>query len=370
MKTKLPNSHISAVLVLIIILLGHAGPVAGTTYKYVDENGVICFTDDPATIPEALQDRVETKGFSAPKSAEPSPSNASRRSQPIDPIVFTPQSSSRSKDLIHYRYDDRLDLAANLLGYDMEVYPQLFGEKIDKTGALGQLEAIARDIKKDMKKWSRNDAKTLIGCMLDRITHLGFSYQSVKLEERIVSLPDILKSKRPNCFGFSLLCLALGERLGLPLYAVGIPCPNVGEFHMFIRYDDGQERFNLEATNRWRGLRYGDSKYVRKWGAWKSPYFFKNLSKQEIVGDYLYYLYYLSERLKNWKLADECAKKGRELAPESWWTNYMMALTSLRQGNTQQARKCAQKMLEVGYMAPPELLEQLDIEYPNNRWVK
>ncbi|HED00866.1 MAG TPA: hypothetical protein ENN18_10900 [Proteobacteria bacterium] len=118
------------------------------------------------------------------------------------------------------------------------------------------------------------------------------------------------------------------------------------------------------------GLRYGDSKYVRKWGAWKSPYFFKNLSKQEIVGDYLYYLYYFSERHKNWKLADECAKKGRELAPESWWTNYMMARTSLRQGNTQQARKCTQKMLEVGYMAPPELLEQLDIEYPNNRWVK
>ena len=365
MNTKLPDSHISAALAFIIILLGLAGPVAGTTYKYVDENGVICFTDNPATIPKALQDRVETKDFSAPE-----PAKASRRSQPNAPIVFTPQSSSRSKDLIHYRYDDRLDLAANLLGYDMEVYPQLFGEKIDKTGALGQLEAIARDIKKDMKTWSRNDAKTLIGCMLDRITHSGFSYQSVKLEERIVSLPDILDNKRPNCFGFSLLCLALGERLGLPLYAVGIPCPNVGEFHMFVRYDDGRECFNLEATNRWRGLRYGDSKYVQKWGAWKSPYFFRNLSKQELVGDYLYYLYYLSERHKRWELADECAKKGRELAPESWWTNYMMAHTSLRQGNIHQARKCAQKMLEVGYMAPPELLKQLDIEYPNNRWVR
>ena len=365
MKTKLPDSHISAVLAFIIILLGHVVPVAGATYKYVDENGVICFTDNPASIPKALQDRVETKDFSAPK-----PAKASRRSQPNDPIVFTPQSSSRSKDLIHYRYDDRLDLAANLLGYDMEVYPQLFGENINKAQIISRLEAIAGDIRKDMKKWSRNDAKTLIGCMLDKITYSGFSYQSGKLEEKIVSLPYLLENKKTNCFGFSLLCLALGERLGLPLYAVGIPCPNVGEFHMFVRYDDGRECFNLEATNRWRGLRYGDSKYVQKWGAWKSPYFFRKLSKQELVGDYLYYLYYLSERHKRWELADECAKKGRELAPESWWTNYMMALTSLRQGNIHQARKCAQKMLEVGYMAPPELLKQLNIEYPNNRWVR
>ena len=47
-----------------------------------------------------------------------------------------------------------------------------------------------------------------------------------------------------------------------------------------------------------------------------------------------------------------------------------MARVSLRQENARQARKCAQKMLEVGYMAPPDMLEQLNIEYPDNRWVK
>ncbi len=56
-------------------------------------------------------------------------------------------------------------------------------------------------------------------------------------------LHKVLERKRGYCLSLSVLYLAMGERLGLPLYGVVVPG------HFFVRYDDGSVRFNIETTN-------------------------------------------------------------------------------------------------------------------------
>ena len=51
----------------------------------------------------------------------------------------------------------------------------------------------------------------------------------------------VLKEKKGSCVGMSLLFLLLAERAGLPLYAVRAPS------HLFVRYDSGRERLNIET---------------------------------------------------------------------------------------------------------------------------
>ena len=69
-------------------------------------------------------------------------------------------------------------------------------------------------------------------------------------------LHSVMDRKRGYCLSLSVLYLALGERLGLPLYGVVAPG------HFFVRYDDGQIRFNIEATS--KGGNATDEYYINK----------------------------------------------------------------------------------------------------------
>ncbi|GAI69689.1 unnamed protein product, partial [marine sediment metagenome] len=68
------------------------------------------------------------------------------------------------------------------------------------------------------------------------------------------------------------------ERLGLPLYGVVVPG------HFFVRYDDGQVRFNIETTS--KGGSAPDEHYINKF---KVPIgnisiYMKNLDKIHTLG--------------------------------------------------------------------------------------
>lgn len=69
-------------------------------------------------------------------------------------------------------------------------------------------------------------------------------FQSVKSADNPddLFLHVVLDHKRGYCLSLSILYLAVGERLGLPLYGVVVPG------HFFVRYDDGQTRLNIETT--------------------------------------------------------------------------------------------------------------------------
>ncbi len=55
-------------------------------------------------------------------------------------------------------------------------------------------------------------------------------------------LTTVLSGRAAICMGWTMLFVGLGDRLGLPLHAVGVPG------HVFVRWDDGTERLNFDPT--------------------------------------------------------------------------------------------------------------------------
>jgi tetratricopeptide (TPR) repeat protein len=90
-------------------------------------------------------------------------------------------------------------------------------------------------------------------------------------------LHSVMDRKQGYCLSLSILYLAIGERLGLPLYGVVVPG------HFFVRYDDGQLRFNIETTS--KGTTAHDDYYIKKFNVPKSnTIYMTNLNKLQTLG--------------------------------------------------------------------------------------
>lgn len=60
-----------------------------------------------------------------------------------------------------------------------------------------------------------------------------------------------------TCSSLPVLYAAVGRRLGYPLKLV------TTKAHLFLRWEDGKERFNLEATG--RGMNRYDDEHFKRW---------------------------------------------------------------------------------------------------------
>jgi len=91
-------------------------------------------------------------------------------------------------------------------------------------------------------------------------------------------LHSVLEKKQGYCLSLSVLYLAIGERLGLPLYGVVVPG------HFFVRYDDGKIRFNIETTS--RGGTASDEDYIKKFNVPRNgdTIYMTNLNKRQTMG--------------------------------------------------------------------------------------
>ncbi len=88
----------------------------------------------------------------------------------------------------------------------------------------------------------------------------------------------VLDRKRGYCLSLSILYLAIGERLGLPLYGVVVPG------HFFVRYDDGRTRLNIETTS--NGAIVDDQYYRDKFTPPDRPQslYMQNLTRRQTLG--------------------------------------------------------------------------------------
>jgi tetratricopeptide (TPR) repeat protein len=87
----------------------------------------------------------------------------------------------------------------------------------------------------------------------------------------------VLDQKRGYCLSLSVLYLAIGERLGLPLYGVVVPG------HFFVRYDDGIRRYNIETTA--QGGIAEDDHYIQTFAPPAGhKLYMKNLNKRQTLG--------------------------------------------------------------------------------------
>lgn len=90
-------------------------------------------------------------------------------------------------------------------------------------------------------------------------------------------LHSVIDRRRGYCLSLSILYLAIGERLGLPLHGVVVPG------HFFVRYDDGYVRFNIETTA--KGGSFSDDYYIQKFNVPKNnTIYMTNLDKRQTLG--------------------------------------------------------------------------------------
>jgi len=85
---------------------------------------------------------------------------------------------------------------------------------------------------------------------------LGFKSVKEADDPNDLFLHCVLDKKQGYCLSLSILYLAIGERLGISLYGVVVPG------HFFVRYDDGNVRFNIETTS--SGGTAIDEHYIKK----------------------------------------------------------------------------------------------------------
>jgi len=144
------------------------------------------------------------------------------------------------------------------------------------------------------------------------------------------SLSVVLQDHCGNCTGHSILLLAMGERLGLPLHGVLRPR------HVFVRWDDGKTRRNIETTQ--RGAELADADY-HDWHApnlWSitpedlaAGRYLRNLKKKQVVAVLLNNLsgvYLNSPNLKTgdwryrraWECADQAIRLDPAFVPPYW----------------------------------------------------
>lgn len=146
---------------------------------------------------------------------------------------------------------------------------------------LSQLDDMAQEIRNRMQAQRIGIGPRAIE-VINKYLFDEIGFRSVKdaNDANDLFLHNVLDKKRGYCLSLSVLYLAIGERLGLPLYGVVVPG------HFFVRYDDGRVRFNIEPTS--KGGYATDESYISKFkvprGNIGSTIYMKNLNKLQSLG--------------------------------------------------------------------------------------
>ena len=181
---------------------------------------------------------------------------------------------------------------------------QQCNQNIDIEQANKVFDSVVNEIEVRVK--NTDNPKEIIGIIND---YLFIEYQ-IQSDSAVVIdnlLPDrVLENRKGHCVGLSLLYLALGERLHMPLYAKTVP------FHMYVCYDDGYTKFNIETTM--KGFDCPDSYYSYYYPCPAEHQTIKKLSKREAIGSFLKSLGYYLRQSQN---VLDIQKKALLLYPDS-----------------------------------------------------
>ena len=173
----------------------------------------------------------------------------------------------------------RLDDKEVDLGTAVLIVSEQWSNIVEGKRYLSDLDDMALEIRGRLKKkrlQANYKAVTVINEYL--FDELGFKPITDANDPNDLFLHSVMDRKRGYCLSLSILYLSLGERLGLPLYGVVVPG------HFFVRYDDGQVRFNIEATS--KGGYADDEHYINKFKVPKgnNGIYMVNLNKIQTLG--------------------------------------------------------------------------------------
>jgi regulator of sirC expression with transglutaminase-like and TPR domain len=128
-----------------------------------------------------------------------------------------------------------IDLGHALLLLAAEMRPDL-----DLAGETARLDRLAADAARQIGRGGtvREAVEELNAMLLGR---RAVGYYRAR-SGRDFDITEVIANRRGNCLNCTMLYLAVAERLGLEVRGV------VGPGHVFMRYDDGARRFNIEPT--------------------------------------------------------------------------------------------------------------------------
>ena len=170
---------------------------------------------------------------------------------------------------------DEVDLATAVLIISEQWNDNVYGHRY-----IARLDEMAIEIRQRLSKkripMNRKAIPVINKYLFDE---LGFRAVAEATNPDDLFLHSVLDKKRGYCLSLSVLYLAIGERLGLPLYGVVAPG------HFFVRYDDGQKvRFNIEATS--NGGYAKDDYYIKEYNCpdGDDSVYMINLDKMQTLG--------------------------------------------------------------------------------------
>ncbi len=205
-------------------VLGVYTDSAGARRGWISEDAVLN-PDKLAYLRETV--RGEMTAARAPASgARALPEGARRALRPktIDQLLALP--------------DQKIDIGLGALLIGKEYDPSL-----DVGKCLAQLDAMALELRSRIG--GETDPQSIIAIM-NRYIYAERGYGPLKEDELAMRdrfLDVLLQRSKGQCSSLSSLYLALGDRLGLPLFGAA-----ASEEHVFVRYADKTARINIETT--------------------------------------------------------------------------------------------------------------------------
>jgi tetratricopeptide (TPR) repeat protein len=139
-----------------------------------------------------------------------------------------------------------------------------------------KLDDIALEIRKRCQQQNIKSHPQMIQ-LINKYLFDELGFKTVE-EANDLFLHSVLDRKKGYCLSLSVLYLAIGERLGLPLYGVVVPG------HFFVRYDNGAIRFNIESTS--KGGYADDNHYIEEFKVPENNrhVYLENLNKRQTLG--------------------------------------------------------------------------------------
>ena len=184
---------------------------------------------------------------------------------------------ARSIEQVLRLREDEVDLAKAAL-----IISEQWSDLVHGRRYLSRLDDMALEIRARLEKKKLRPKYRAIPVINEYLfDELGFKPISEASDPNDLFLHSVLDRKRGYCLSLSILYLSLGERLGLPLYGVVVPG------HFFVKYDDGQVRFNIETTS--KGGSAPDEHYKTKFKVPEEDdgIYMRKLSKVQTLGCFL-----------------------------------------------------------------------------------
>jgi len=234
----------------------------------------------------------------------------------IPPEVYQSIEKAENKMMaqIMSQPDNRVNLAETVLSFTKKVNP-----KIDINKYLKKLDEMTEELR--VKIGSQTDPEKVVDLINEylykdnamRVGRMDFSLKGVDLFVDISTpvseddfwLDGVLDANQGSCLGFTILYLALAERLNLPFYGVLLPG------HIFVRYDNGKYQHNIEPTN--QGEKYTDEDYytgkfspLSKFTPQPDYFYLKNMSRKQVIQCFLMMRgrYFKGKKMYDQALAD------------------------------------------------------------------